>query len=242
MLHRFGLAFASVLALGIGALGAASAADLPLKAKPAPIAVDPGYDWTGFYIGINGGWARDTTNTPGPLIVQPASSGGGAFGGQAGFNYQWNHLVVGIEGDGDWLHLNASALCSNPGFTCNTSLKNQYSVRGRVGGAWGNVLVYATGGGAWATYSGNTTIPATGAVFPASSNRSGWIAGVGVEYAIWKNLIVGVEYLHADYGHQNMTYDVTYPSIGVTDDIVRARLSYKFNWAAPGATPVVAKN
>jgi hypothetical protein len=47
-----------------------------------------------------------------------------------------------------------------------------------------------------------------------------------------------VEYLHADYGSQTMTYDVPYPSVRVTDDVVRGRLSYKFDWLP---TPVVAK-
>jgi outer membrane immunogenic protein len=233
MRRHLGWVLASVISLGT--LGSAMAADMAVKAPP-PVVV-PVFNWTGVYFGINGGWAQDTTNTTAAAFVQPANSGGGVFGGQIGLNYQWNHLVLGIEGDGDWLDLNASAPCFNPAFTCNTSLKNQYSVRGRIGGAWGNTLFYATGGGAWATYSGNTTVVATGTTFPAFSSRSGWIAGVGVEYAFWKNLIIGVEYLHADYGSRNMVYDVLYPNVGVTDDMVRARLSYLFNWSGP----VVAK-
>jgi outer membrane immunogenic protein len=234
-MKKFLIAAAGLVALATPAF-AADMAPAPAYTKAPPVMVAPEFNWTGFYVGINGGWAQDTTNTPSAIYVQPANSGGGAFGGQAGFNYQWNHLVLGIEGDGDWLSLKASSPCFNVTFTCNTQLQNQYSVRGRIGGAWGNALFYATGGGAWATYSGNT-INGAGTVFPGSSNRSGWIAGVGAEYAVWKGLILGVEYLHADYGHQNITYDVLYPNIGVTSDTVRARLSYLFNWGGP----VVAK-
>ena len=100
------------------------------------------------------------------------------------------------------------------------------------------MLVYATAGGAFSNYNGNTTINATGVQFPGNSSRVGWIAGGGVEYAVTRNWIVGVEYLHADYGSATMTYDVSYGPVRVTDDVVRGRLSYKFDLMP---APVVAK-
>jgi outer membrane immunogenic protein len=216
------------VAVSLGFAQAASAADMPVKApvRAAPVVVPP-FNWTGIYLGINGGWARDNVGTPAANFVQPDTSGG-AFGGQVGFNYQWQQLVLGAEFDGDWLGLKASALCFNPAFTCSTEINDQFSLRGRLGFAVDRFLIYGTGGVAWTTFKGSTATGGT--TFSDSSSRSGWIAGGGVEYAIWNNLIIGAEYLHADYGSHDMNYDTLYPSVKVTTDVVRARLSWLFDW------------
>jgi outer membrane immunogenic protein len=216
-------------------LGVAQAADMAVKAPP-PVA-EPAFSWAGGYLGINGGWARDTTSTSLISEVQPATSSWLA-GGHGGVNFQSGWFVVGGEFDADYMRLNASAPCFNPAFSCNTSLRDQFSLRARAGVAIDRVLLYATGGGAFSSYNGNTTLIAPGTVFPASSSRAGWIAGVGAEYAVTRNIIVGLEYLHADFGQVTMTYDVSYGPVRVTDDVVRARLSYKFDWLP---APVVAK-
>jgi outer membrane immunogenic protein len=214
------------VAVSLGFSQVASAADMPVKAPivRAPVVVP--FSWTGIYVGLNGGWARDSISTPAANFVQPNGSGG-AFGGQVGFNYQWQQIIVGAEFDGDWLALKGSAPCANPTFICNTELDNQFSARGRVGVAFDRFLVYGTGGVAWTTFKGSTVN--AGATFPDSSTRTGWIAGGGVEYAFWNNLIIGAEYLHADYGSRNMTYDTVYPNVAVTSDVVRARVSWLFN-------------
>jgi outer membrane immunogenic protein len=214
------------VAFSLGFAQAASAADMPVKAPIVQAPVVAPFSWTGIYVGLNGGWARDNISTPAVTSVQPDTNGG-AFGGQVGFNYQWQQIVVGAEFDGDWLNLKASAPCFTPAFTCNTELNSQFSARGRVGVAFDRFLVYGTGGVAWTTYKGSTVL--AGVTFPDSSTRTGWIAGGGVEYAFWNNLIIGAEYLHADYGSRNMTYDVVYPNVEVTTDVVRARVSWLFN-------------
>jgi outer membrane autotransporter barrel domain len=152
---------------------------------------------------------------------------GGAFGGQVGFNYQWNQIVLGAEVDGDWLNLKASAACVNPTFTCNTELNHQFSARGRLGVAFDRFLVYGTGGVAWTTFDGSTVNATT--TFSDTSDRTGWIVGAGAEYAVWDHLIIGAEYLHADFGSSNMQYDSLYPNVKVTTDVVRARVSWLFN-------------
>jgi outer membrane immunogenic protein len=215
-------------------LGVAQAADMAVKAPP-PVA-EPAFSWAGGYLGINGGWAQDHTDTTGPSFVQPAGTGW-LGGGHGGVNFQSGMFVVGGEFDADYMRINASSPCFNITFTCNTTLRDQFSLRARAGIAIDHVLLYATGGGAFASYNGNT-INAAGTVFPGSSSRAGWIAGVGAEYAVTRNIILGVEWLHADYGQVTMTYDVPYPAVRVTDDVVRGRLSYKFDWAP---APVVAK-
>jgi outer membrane immunogenic protein len=224
---RYKIASLAAAAIAFGGVQAASAADMPVKAyKAAPVPYV--FSWTGIYVGINGGWAQDTIKTTAVNFVQPDTTGG-AFGGHIGFNYQWSQFVLGAEVDGDWLGLKADAPCFNPAFNCHTEVNHQISLRGRLGAAFDRFLVYGTGGAAWTTLKGNTQFIATGVTFPDTSDRTGWIAGFGVEYAIWNNLIIGAEYLHADYRGKDMHYDVTYPDVKLTTDIVRARVSWLFN-------------
>ena len=142
-------------AIGLAGMQLASAADMPIKAPPMAPPPPVVFNWTGIYVGLNGGWARDNISTDSASFIQPDTNGG-AFGGQVGFNYQWNQIVLGAEVDGDWLNLKASAACANPTFTCNTELNHQFSARGRLGVAFDRFLVYGTGGVAWTTFEGST--------------------------------------------------------------------------------------
>jgi outer membrane immunogenic protein len=138
MRHKFGLALAAVASLGLGALGSASAADMPVKALP-PVVIP--FSWTGFYVGgfVGGAWS-DSVNSPdatNPSTVTagaltflpgvPASCDGitpglktgciahynlGASvvaGGTAGYNWQSGKLVAGIEGEIGYMHLSGGA-------------------------------------------------------------------------------------------------------------------------------------
>ncbi len=120
----------------VGLSQGASAADMAVKAAPPP---PPLPTWTGFYIGVHGGGAWQSTpswafNDPNGIIVGPVglSQSGhaalGAVGGlQAGYNWQWGLWVVGVEGDISWtsladhrtqqpLSFNAGAVGPGPGF------------------------------------------------------------------------------------------------------------------------------
>src|SRR5262249_30695090 len=98
----FGIAIASILTTG------AFAADMPLKAPPI---VPPVYTWTGFYAGLNGGysWGRTSNDYFAPVLAAPGYAysasrrmDGWVFGGQAGYNWQFNpRWVFGVEGDID---------------------------------------------------------------------------------------------------------------------------------------------
>src|SRR4051812_24789768 len=79
------------------------AADMPVKARPpAPVAAE--YSWTGIYVGVNGGYAtgktRETDVPTGAFLN--GTPKGWLFGGQVGANWQWSHLVLGVEADWDW--------------------------------------------------------------------------------------------------------------------------------------------
>ena len=120
--------------VALAGIGSASAADLPVKAPSMAPVVAPLWSWTGFYVGISGGygWSHTTVvptatgtqtgvfgDAPAILATQLAgivpvdvSSRGGLFGVQAGFNYQFNQFVVGVEADYSWAHINGSSYVS----------------------------------------------------------------------------------------------------------------------------------
>src|SRR5581483_805221 len=148
-MKKYVTALAALSALALA--GTANAADLPTKAPmaPAPM-VAPPFSWTGIYIGINGGaaWAHEdwVDNTLGPASPISLRPDGGVFGGQLGFRWQWNQLVLGIEGTADWADLRDNV--ATGAFFDELKVKSLYTVTGQVGWAWDRFLVYAKGG--WA--------------------------------------------------------------------------------------------
>ena len=107
--------------IGLVALsGSAMAADIAARPyKAPPVYVAPIYDWTGFYIGANGGWG-DSRNCWGIVPVAGvtiadgcASRSGGVFGGQLGYRWQSGQWVFGLEGQGDWADLSGPVSASS---------------------------------------------------------------------------------------------------------------------------------
>ena len=104
-------AFVGGLALAAGAglsIGAATAADLPVRVSPPtvpPVAyVQPVYNWSGFYVGghIGGGFADSSWSDPFTGANNTFNKLGFLGGGQVGANIQFNALVLGVEGDFSW--------------------------------------------------------------------------------------------------------------------------------------------
>lgn len=124
----------TIAAAAFATASSALAADIPVKAPPpAPLPV-PVMNWTGFYIGINGGYSwghssRDvifTNPATGAVIVTPvglagtggANIDGGVFGGQIGYNWQMTNWVFGLETDAQWTGQRGSASLVCAGLTC----------------------------------------------------------------------------------------------------------------------------
>ena len=192
-MKRFILASASVLAL-VGAMGAAQAADLPRQVytKAPPAYVAPIFNWTGFYIGVNGGgaWGHSHWDSIGGFDVS-----GGMVGGTVGYNWQFSSWVVGFEGDIDWADVNGTTnrlLCLT---TCKTENTWLGTARGRLGYAFDRWLPYVTGGAAF----GDVKASQPG-FLGATNTQVGWAAGAGIEYAFAPNWSAKVEYLHYDLG------------------------------------------
>lgn len=221
----------------------ALAADIPARmpVKAPPPVVQTVYNWSGLYIGAHGGYAWGDADWGFPFDGTFVSHDvdGGIFGGHAGFNFQWNQLVLGVEVAGSWTGLDGSSLCPNPAFVCRTEFDRMFRAGGRAGLALNNWLIYATGGYANVRVDTDTTPVFFG--FGDTDNHRGWYAGGGVEYGVTQNLIIGVEGFrvsldsrtHAPAGGLTITRNVD-PDFSV----IQGRISWKFG---PWGAPVVAR-
>ena len=147
-------------AFGLLALGMAApavAADFPVAYTREPVMIPAWYDWSGFYIGVNGGWATshncwDQTTGPSGTFLAPEgcnTAKGGLAGGQLGYRLQASSWVFGAEFQGDWADLTGS----NPSLflpaTINRTRVDYFGLlTGQIGYALDTVLLYAKGGGA----------------------------------------------------------------------------------------------
>jgi outer membrane immunogenic protein len=276
-----------VLAL-VGSTFTASAADL--GARPigrAPVLAPVVYNWTGFYVGVGlgGRWTESdwTTTCLGPTFLGTAGcpndvffpadtrignanpglfdSTGFRVSGYAGFNWQFQNWVLGVEGDFGWAD-NDETIAGIPGTfaaslgpgvdTASINDKWDASARGRIGYLFApTALVYVTGGAAWIEKEITATC---GGTFPAGWCNNpggfaetvddtffGWTVGGGVEWMLAPSWILRGEYRFTDYGSQTYTF---FANAGIpagidsfTFDVEHQThtayvgLSYLFNWA-----------
>lgn len=210
----------------------ALAADLDVPLRPS--------DWTGLYVGaFGGGMYLDgtydyTCAICGLAVTDAEMSGTGYFGGVlAGYNYQIDSFVIGVEGDWAW----GSEIASNDeaGELTSTDFDNIATLRARAGVAFDNTLIYATGGVAFV----NTTFGTSdfgGESVSDSAWLTGWVIGAGMEHAFTDALTARLEYMYI--GLPGQTYSLT-NSVPNTIDVdmdfhnmqmVRAGIAYKFNW------------
>src|SRR5262249_27313089 len=220
-----------MLCAGALALAAASAtaADIP----PAPpivkapvVAPLTAYDWTGFYIGINGGGAWGQSSFDGPTGTGGNfNTSGWVAGGTAGYNLQYGRGVFGLEGDVDWSNISGSAPCVGGAATCQMTNDWLATARGRAGFAFDRFLPFVTGG--LAVGNINANVPGVGS---ASNTNTGWTVGGGLEYALSRNITAKAEYLHVDLGSFNCGAACTgTPSnVDLTTNLVRGGVNLKF--------------
>ena len=237
--------------VGLVALsGSAVAADMAARPyKAAPVVVAPIYDWTGFYIGANGGWgqSRDCWGlvTVGAAVINDgcASRSGGVLGGQIGYRWQASQFVFGVEAQGDWADLHGTRVSTiNPLFNTSSRVDALGLFTGQIGYAWNNALFYVKGGAATARSFIDVTTIATGVVAAtASSTRWGGTVGLGFEYGFSPNWTVGLEYDRLFMGSSNNSFSVVNPlvagavnRIGQDIDLLTLRVNYKFGgYGAP---------
>ncbi len=256
--------FIATVMSAMAGIGAASAADLAAQPySKVPAYVQPVYEWTGPYLGLNVGygWGRsaDTSSLSAggpPFFTDTLRSNmnGVVGGGQIGYNWQFQNWLGGFEAD-----FQGTSQGSTHSFTCPTGVcapgvavpatltqKLDWfgTLRGRAGiVVTPQVLLYGTGGLAYGQVDSYSTLP--GAT-TANKVNAGWTVGGGIEGLIAGNWTVRLEYLYLDLGRISSSFTSGAAALGggtlasgfssrVTDNIVRVGVNYKFGG------PVIAK-
>jgi len=225
-------------AAGVVVAARALAADLPAPSLPPPLSAAV-YNWTGFYLGINGGFGTGNSNwSDGPIGTTGSfTTSGFLIGGTAGVNYQLGEYVFGIEGDGDWanLHGNSGSTCGAiaavvaPPVSCQTQSQWLATVRGRVGYAFDRILLYGTAGAAFGNVQTGLNPPST---FD-SAVEAGWTVGAGLEIAFAPNWTAKAEYLFVELPNASCTIvgncgGAAGSIVSFNENIIRAGVNFKF--------------
>ena len=257
------------LGFAICAVSAAHAADLPAPyVAPLPI-----FTWTGAYFGVNAGAAFDFGNRGIIAGVTPANNGvtvgdrpgtvklddtGAAVGGQIGYNYQFGAprggIVIGLEADADYTDIGTTNTYSGAnGYRTDARSGLDYlgTVRGRLGYAFSELMIYGTGGFAYGNVFEKNVLygpDASTVRFFGShdSMQTGYTAGGGIELVLPTRsflnffhssaVTVKAEYLYYDLGSSTVlanpvqsssagAYTTRYKADG---NLARVGLNYKF--------------
>jgi outer membrane immunogenic protein len=210
---------------------AAHAADLYSPPPPATYApaVSSGFNWSGFYLGLNAGylWGETTLQEQLMFTGPPAFDRDGFIGGgQMGYNFQTGPWVLGVEADIQYSDASGSTNAAPCPPTCNADLNWFGTVRGRAGYAFDHLLVYATGGWAY----GGIEQSAPGVGYSSSETLTGgWTAGGGFEFGFASNWTAKVEYLYMDLGSSSASPPFFVEGDYGKNNIVRVGVNYLFN-------------
>jgi outer membrane immunogenic protein len=211
--------------------GAANAADAVVEEA---VIIEPGFTWTGLYIGANVGysWGDHTLSQfedgGGPAnFIQDYDSDGFIGGVFAGYNWQYSQFVYGIEGDVEYTDIDGGFDDGSASATVDVGL--QGSLRARVGVAFDRFMVYGTGGVAFADIDYDLI---AGTTETLGETAVGWTIGGGAEAAVTDQIFVRAEYRYTDFGTENFDSVIFSPDNNFDQDTafhtVRLGVGYKF--------------
>jgi outer membrane immunogenic protein len=223
----------------------AGAASLALASKSPPARTV--YDWSGLYLGTDGGFGRETaqgtlTDVAGTRLATYNYRVAGPLAGLfVGGNYQLNRIVLGAEGDWQWSNLTgnnqtlaplgaAGAFPAGP-FTISTTVKDYASIRGRMGFAFDRFLAFGTAGWAWGNPSSSYALVGGAPFVNQGGGSAGWTAGAGLDYAFTDAVFGRLEYRYtslATAGFVNVASNSADRPNHVPISDLRAGLAYKF--------------
>lgn len=237
--------FLTAIAFAALAMPAAAADQSPPSRQVTPPASKPACTWCGWYVGGHAGYGWGKTDPE--IDITPFSSPeqkGWAFGGHTGYLWQYGQIAGGLEVDYTSTDLKQDQSAALGGGGASIGLHTKYdalaSVRGRGGVILGNDLfLYGTGGIGFAKSKASIDFCGTTCMTVASAAESnwGWVLGGGAEYQIIKNVVLGAEFLHYDFGttqynfalNPNLTVPLTFGiKADNTVNLVRARLGVRF--------------
>jgi outer membrane immunogenic protein len=248
-MKKFLLATVALAALG----SSASAADL--AARPytkVPAVVVAVYDWSGFYIGANGGWGQAHRNPHVNVLGVDVDLGshdadGGTVGGQVGYRWQANQWVFGVEAQGNWADFKGSHNLTVggvpiPGTVGRSKLDSFGLFTAQVGYAWNNTLLYVKGGAAITNNKHDVDVLGVNVLTSGDQTQWGGVVGVGLEYGFAPNWSAAIEYDHIFQDNRDIGFSTVPGGLFVGNanirgdvDLVTARINYRFGG------PVVAR-
>jgi outer membrane immunogenic protein len=231
---------ASIAVLAALSITTANAADkkkaAPKKAKPtaaasSPVAAPQSSKWTGFYVGVYGGYsfANDTRANVGTKNFKFNGADGFIGGLQAGYDHQVDSYVIGAAGDFGYNGVSKSWM--NPTNDYKNKVEGNYSgsLRARAGYLVTNdLLVYATSG--WAFISvklSGDDVPSVGDLKTQTKTLNGYTVGAGIEYKITSNVSINTEYRYSDYQKASVN-NFGAAKAGLTSQDVRLGINYRF--------------
>ena len=241
-------------AVGLFAIGVAApavAADLPAQTySKAPVMMPAFYDWSGVYVGVNGGWGTesrcfDSISPAGTFIAADGchDTSGAVAGGQVGYRWQSSSWVFGMEAQGDWADLRGSSVSIINPANINRSRMDAFGLfTGQVGYAWNTALLYLKGGAAVVADRNDVLSGGVVAATSSGDNRWGGTVGGGLEFSFAPNWSAAVEYDHLFIANNNTNFTVPPGLVAFGSDrlrgdadLVTVRVNYR--WGGP----VVAK-
>jgi outer membrane immunogenic protein len=192
-----------------------------------------GYNWSGVYLGLQGGFGGASSTiigTEGGYYKRKLDPSGGFGGAHLGWQWQTGMFVYGAEAE-----INASSMeessdsSSQPGNFFKTDIKWFGAANAKFGVAMDRVLLYGTAGVSAANIETGQNA-STGDEFSSGKTYVGWTAGAGMDFAVTNNLIAGLRYRYYDFGKQS--YDVPAPFLDRDQDVklhtIAVGVSYKF--------------
>jgi len=199
----------AIAALALSSAVAAKAADMtPEQSAPQPEqSTYSVYNWSGFYLGGQGGYSWNKAK----YLGADQTLNSGSAGAHVGYNFQTGNIVYGIENDFNYNFEKGN----------KADLQWDASGRARVGYAFDRTLLFATAG--IAATGGKVDAPAIG---KKDDILIGWTAGAGVERALTDNILVRGEYRYSDFGKKDFGSDIG--DFSATQQKIIFGASYKF--------------
>ena len=235
----------------------ARAADLPVD-RNVYVEVPPViglFNWTGFYLGGNLGYARspgsvDISNN-GPFLSIPETLTGVIGGVQGGANWQTGNAVFGIEGDiqgsgqstSNAITRTLAATAVTPAITAisnSDKITSFGTLRGRVGVASNHALAYLTAGVGYLSFRSDLNFTGLGSASYSGTQLAGVLGG-GMEFAVVNNWSVRAEYLFLQSRNISSSPFATTPAVVVNtrirDNVFRVGVNYLFLTGSVGCRP-----
>jgi outer membrane immunogenic protein len=226
---------------------AADIAARPYTKAPGPM-ITPVYDWSGFYVGINGGGG--SSRNCWDLVGGAGTSGsegchnatGGTVGGLFGYRWQSINWVFGVEVQANWADFSGDSIGTLIPAQRNRSRVDAFGLfTGQVGYAWNNALLYIKGGAAVVDDRHDIYaapgFPVAGTELASTDHQGAWggTVGAGLEYGFAPGWSVGVEFDHIFLASRTLQLTTTPGGIGFQTDRISedidtglVRVNYKF--------------